>query len=209
MHTLKQTLRDIRVIPVIKLEQESSAVPLADALLAGGLPAAEITYRTSAAPGAIRMLKDQRPDMLVGAGTILTIEQAKSAIEAGASFLVSPGFNDEVVKYALDQNVPFIPGVNSPTQVEMGLKRGLGILKFFPAEVSGGVNMLKALGSVYEVLFMPTGGVSAQNMLDYLSLSNVIACGGSWMVKPELISQGRFDEITQLTKDAVELAGSC
>lgn len=209
MEALKKTLRQLRVIPVIKVNQESSALPLVDALKAGGLPIAEITYRSAAAPGAIKLIRKQRPDIIVGAGTILTIDQAKSAMDSGASFLVSPGFHDELVEFALSQNIPIIPGVNSPTQVEMGLRRGLGILKFFPAEVSGGVAMLKALASVYEVQFMPTGGIHKQNLLDYLSLPNVIACGGSWMVKPEMIDQGRFDEITQLTQEAVELAGSC
>ncbi len=202
---MEKLLGEIKIIPVIKIDSEKSAVPLADALLSGGLPAAEITYRTAAAPGAIRLLKKERPEILVGAGTILTVEQAESAVDAGASFLVSPGFNDELVAFAISRGITIYPGVNSPTQVEMGLRRGLKILKFFPAEASGGIPMLKALSSVYEVLFMPTGGITQKNILSYLALPKVIACGGSWMVSTELIAQGNFDEISRLTSEVVDL----
>lgn len=197
-------LREVRLVPVIKLERVEDALPLADALLAGGMPIAEITFRTKAAAEAIRVVASQRPQMLVGAGTVLTIEQAQVAIESGASFIVSPGFNPELVDYCIERQIPIIPGVNSPTQVEMGLRKGLEVLKFFPAEASGGTAMLKALSSVYPVSFMPTGGISEKNIKDYLAIDAVIACGGTWMVKGELIASGQFEKITQLTASALE-----
>lgn len=200
-----ESIKKARVIPVVKLERVEDTLPLMDALAKGGLPVAEITFRTAVAAQCIAEVKKHRPDIFVGAGTILTVDQARKAIEAGASFVVSPGFNPEVVDYCLEQGVAVIPGVNSPTQVEMGLRKGLKVLKFFPAEASGGVAMLKALGSVYEVEFMPTGGVNQKNILSYLALKSVIACGGSWMVSADLINAGSFAEITKLTQEAVEL----
>lgn len=204
-----QRVQELKIIPVIKLEDEALVLPLSDALVSAGLPVAEITFRTAAAEGSIRKLAANRPDVLIGAGTILTIEQAKEAMEAGASFLVSPGFNPELVEFAKTQGILHIPGANSPTQVEMGLRAGLEVLKFYPAEASGGIKMLKALSAVYEVDYMPTGGISADNICSYLELSKVVCCGGSWMVKPELIASGKFDEIERLTKEAVSLAGAC
>lgn len=204
-NNLTEAIAQAKLVPVIKLENPKDAIPLVDALVAGGLPVAEITFRTAAAPEAISLVRKERPDVLVGAGTVLTVAQAKKAIESGASFVVSPGFNPAVVDYCIEKGMPVFPGVTSPTEVEMGLARGLKVLKFFPAEASGGVAMLKALSAVYEVRFMPTGGVSDKNVLSYLALKNVIACGGSWMVKPELIESGKFDEITEITKNAVEL----
>lgn len=202
---LTEIIANVKLVPVIKLNDPKDAIPLVDALVAGGLSVAEITFRTAAAPEAIALVRKERPDVLVGAGTVLTIEQAQKAIDSGASFVVSPGFNPSVVDYCIEKGMPVFPGVTSPTEVEMGLARGLKVLKFFPAEASGGVAMLKALSAVYEVRFMPTGGVSDKNVLSYLALKNVIACGGSWMVKPELIEAGRFDEITEITRKAVEL----
>ena len=202
---LTEIIGSVKLVPVIKLNDPKDAIPLVDALVAGGLSVAEITFRTAAAPEAIALVRKERPDVLVGAGTVLTIEQAQKAIDSGASFVVSPGFNPSVVDYCIEKGMPVFPGVTSPTEVEMGLARGLKVLKFFPAEASGGVAMLKALGAVYEVRFMPTGGVSDKNVLSYLALKNVIACGGSWMVKPELIEAGKFDEITEITRKAVEL----
>lgn len=202
---LTEIIANVKLVPVIKLNDPKDAIPLVDALVAGGLSVAEITFRTAAAPEAIASVRKERPDVLVGAGTVLTIEQAQKAIDSGASFVVSPGFNPTVVDYCIEKGMPVFPGVTSPTEVEMGLARGLKVLKFFPAEASGGVAMLKALSAVYEVRFMPTGGVSDKNVLSYLALKNVIACGGSWMVKPELIEAGRFDEITEITRKAVEL----
>ncbi|WP_422480098.1 bifunctional 4-hydroxy-2-oxoglutarate aldolase/2-dehydro-3-deoxy-phosphogluconate aldolase [Pleomorphochaeta sp. DL1XJH-081] len=202
---LTEIIGSVKLVPVIKLNDPKDAIPLVDALVAGGLSVAEITFRTAAAPEAIALVRKERPDVLVGAGTVLTIEQAQKAIDSGASFVVSPGFNPTVVDYCIEKGMPVFPGVTSPTEVEMGLARGLKVLKFFPAEASGGVAMLKALGAVYEVRFMPTGGVSDKNVLSYLALKNVIACGGSWMVSPELIESGKFDEITEITRKAVEL----
>lgn len=203
--SIYDSIKQAKIIPVVKLERVEDTLPLMDALALGGLPVAEITFRTAVAAQCITQVKKNRPDIFVGAGTILTVEQAKQAIEAGASFIVSPGFNPEVVDYCIEQGIPVVPGVNSPTQVEMGLRKGLKVLKFFPAEASGGVAMLKALGSVYEVEFMPTGGVNQKNILSYLALKSVIACGGSWMVSPSLIDAKNFAEITRLTEEAVAL----
>ncbi len=202
---LTEMIAQAKLVPVIKLSRAEDSIPLVDALIEGGLPVAEITFRTAAAPEAIALVRRESPTVLVGAGTVLTVENAQKAIDAGASFVVSPGFNPAVVDYCLERNMPVFPGVTSPTEVEMGLSRGLKVLKFFPAEASGGVAMLKALGAVYDVRFMPTGGVSEKNVLSYLALKNVIACGGSWMVKPELIDQGKFEEIAKLTRTAVKL----
>ncbi|NQT59754.1 MAG: bifunctional 4-hydroxy-2-oxoglutarate aldolase/2-dehydro-3-deoxy-phosphogluconate aldolase [Bacteroidetes bacterium] len=188
-----------KIVPVVKLEHESDALPLADALLKGGIRVAEITFRTSAAAGAIKTLRNERPDMLVGAGTVLTMDQLSEAIDAGAQFVVAPGFNPRIVEACLSQGVPMVPGVNNPSHVEAAMDMGLEILKFFPAELSGGIPMLKTLATVYPVKFMPTGGLKATNMIEYLKLSNVIACGGSWMVKPDLISSGDFKTITELS----------
>ena len=202
---LTEMIAQAKLVPVIKLSRAGDSIPLVDALIEGGLPVAEITFRTAAAPEAIALVRRERPTVLVGAGTVLTVENAQKAIDAGASFVVAPGFNPAVVDYCLERGMPVFPGVTSPTEVEMGLSRDLKVLKFFPAEASGGVAMLKALGAVYDVRFMPTGGVSEKNVLSYLALKNVIACGGSWMVKPELIDQGEFEEISNLTRTAVKL----
>ncbi|MDA3835386.1 MAG: bifunctional 4-hydroxy-2-oxoglutarate aldolase/2-dehydro-3-deoxy-phosphogluconate aldolase [Spirochaetales bacterium] len=202
---IKAIIQKAKVVPVIKLEKAKDALPLMDALQSGGLPIAEITFRTSAAAQAISLVRKHRPEIFLGAGTVLTLEQAQEAVDAGAAFIVSPGFNPELVHWCIKGNIPIVPGVNSPTQVEMGLRKGLKVLKFFPAEASGGIAMLKALGSVYEVEFMPTGGISQKNILSYLALPSVIACGGTWMVKADLISSGNYEEITKITREAVEL----
>lgn len=188
-----------KIVPVIKLKTPDSAVPLAKALTAGGINVAEVTFRTDAAAESIKRIRKDFPEMLVGAGTVLTLENAKKAEDAGASFIVAPGFNPRIVEFCQSRNIPVVPGVNSPTQVELAMEMGLEVLKFFPAEISGGIKMLKTLGSVYNVDFMPTGGLNEANFIDYLSLANVIACGGSWMVKGDLIEAGRYDEITRLS----------
>jgi 2-dehydro-3-deoxyphosphogluconate aldolase/(4S)-4-hydroxy-2-oxoglutarate aldolase len=176
----------------------------------GGLPVAEVTFRTASAAQSIKRLRKELPSLLVGAGTVLTLAQAESAVEAGASFAVTPGFNPRIVEFFISKGIPVVPGVNSPTQVEMGLERGLQVLKFFPAEASGGTKMLKALYGPYaEVRFVPTGGIDAGNLADYLRLPNVVACGGSWMVKEDYIRQGRFADIAAACHTAVELAASC
>ncbi len=199
-------IKGIGLIPVIKIENEENAVPLAKALCEGGLPAAEITFRTKCAANAIKRITDILPDMLVGAGTVLTTEQARQAKEAGAKFIVSPGLNPTVVQYCIDNNITVIPGCSTPTDIETALSLGLNTVKFFPAEAAGGVKMVKAMSAPYgNVTFMPTGGIDETNLNDYLSFDKVVACGGSFMVKDQLIQEQRFDEITSLTKKAVAL----
>lgn len=198
MDVFKRLIEE-KIVPVIKLKTPDSAVPLAKALTAGGINVAEVTFRTDAAAESIKRIRKEFPEMLVGAGTVLTLENAKKAEDAGALFIVAPGFNPRIVEFCQSRNIPVVPGVNSPTQVELAMEMGLEVLKFFPAEISGGIAMLKTLASVYNVSFMPTGGLNESNFLDYLKLSNVLACGGSWMVKGDLIESGRYDEITRLS----------
>ena len=199
-----KTISEARLVPVVVLESAKQAVPLARALVAGGLPVAEVTFRTAAAADAMRAIARDVPDILLGAGTVLTPAQVTAAHEAGAQFLVTPGLNLDVVKAAQALDLPIVPGVNNPGQVEQAMSLGLDVLKFFPAEVSGGVAMLKALSGPYRnVRFVPTGGIGAGNVADYLRLPNVLACGGSWMVDPARIAAGDFDEITRLTKEAI------
>lgn len=195
---------ELGIVPVVKIENAGDAVALGKALLDGGLPVAEITFRTAAAEEAIRKLSQELPEVLVGAGTVLTVENAKKAVAVGAKFIVSPGFNSKVVGYCVDNNIPVTPGINSPTQIEMALEFGLEVVKFFPAEASGGLSLLKAMAAPYGgIKFIPTGGINAKNLNTYLSFPKVHACGGSWMVTADLISSGKFDEITKLTKEAM------
>ena len=195
-----------KIIPVVAIQDAGDALPLADALIRGGLPCAEITFRTAAAPDAIKAIA-QRGDMLVGAGTVLTVDQVKQAMDAGATFIVSPGFNPKVVGYCVEKNIPVTPGVSNPTDIEMGLDFGLEILKFFPAEAFGGLKTLKAMSAPYTMMrFIPTGGIGPDNVLEYLKHPKVPACGGSWMVKSDLIAAGRFERITELTREAVSIA---
>lgn len=197
------------VVPVIKLEKPEQARALGRALVEGGLLVAEVTFRTAAAPGAIALLRKEYPELIVGAGTLLTVEQVEAAIAAGASFAVTPGFNPRIVEACIARGLPVVPGINSPSQAEQGLERGLHLLKFFPAEVSGGVRMLKALHGPYpELRFVPTGGIDASNLASYLALPYVAAVGGSWMVKEELIAAGSFAELAVLCGQAVALANS-
>ncbi|MCL2294175.1 MAG: bifunctional 4-hydroxy-2-oxoglutarate aldolase/2-dehydro-3-deoxy-phosphogluconate aldolase [Spirochaetes bacterium] len=193
------------IIPVIKIDKAEKAVPLAEALLKAGIPIAEITFRSDAAEQGIALIKKNMSEVLVGAGTVLTPEQLEKAIGAGADFIVTPGYNPDIVEKAIALNKPIYPGVNSPSQVEAALSKGLKLLKFFPAEVSGGIAMMKALQPVYNVKFIPTGGVSAGNIIKYLECKNVLACGGTWMVSAELIENEKYDEIYRLSKEAVEL----
>jgi 2-dehydro-3-deoxyphosphogluconate aldolase/(4S)-4-hydroxy-2-oxoglutarate aldolase len=209
MSDLVNRIRAVGIVPVIKLERAGDAAALGRALLQGGLPVAEVTFRTAAAPEAIRILRAEHPELLVGAGTVLTTAQADAALAAGAAFAVTPGFNPRVVDHCLSRGLPIVPGVNSPSQVEQGLERGLSLLKFFPAEASGGVKMLKALHGPYaEVSFLPTGGVDPANLASYLGLSFVAAVGGSWMVKDDLLAAGRFDEVARLCAEVVKLVGA-
>ena len=191
-----QALSRLRVIPVIVIDQPDNAVPLARALADGGLPVAEITFRTGNAAEALRRIATECPDVLVGAGTVLDPDQAAWARSAGASFMVSPGMNPRVVDYCTSHGIPVIPGVCTPTEIEAARERGLHVLKFFPAEAMGGQAFLKAVSAPYrDVKFIPTGGISASNLEGYLSLKNVLACGGSWMAPSEWIAEGRFDRI--------------
>ena len=198
-------LYEIGLIPVIKIENADDAVPLAKALIDGGLPAAEITFRTACAAEAIKNITEAYPEMLVGAGTVLTTEQVDAAIAAGSKFLVSPGLNPKVTSYCLSKGVPMLPGCSNPSDVECALELGLTTVKFFPAEAAGGLKMLKAMAAPYgNLTFMPTGGINADNLLEYLKFNKIVACGGSFMVADNLIKEKKWDEITALTKDAVK-----
>ncbi len=199
-------LYSIGLIPVIKIENADDAVPLAKALIDGGLPAAEITFRTKCAAEAIKNITEAFPEMLVGAGTVLTTEQVDAAIAAGSKFLVSPGLNPKVVAYALSKGVPMLPGCANPSDVEAALELGLSTVKFFPAEAVGGLKMLKAMAAPYgQLTFMPTGGINENNLLDYLKFNKIIACGGSFMVNEDLIKAKDWAAITALTKNAVKI----
>ena len=200
-----ERLRRIRLAPVIVIDDPKDAAPLAAALADGGLPCAEVTFRTAAAAESLRRMADARPDMLLGAGTVLTPRQAAEARAAGAQFIVSPGLNPVVVDYCLEQGIPVFPGVCTPTEIEAGLQRGLEVLKFFPAEPAGGLAYLKAISAPYSMVeFIPTGGINAEKLPSYLSFRSVVACGGSWMAPAEWIRAGDFERIRQETAKAVE-----
>ena len=205
MDEILKKIGELRLVPVVKIEDSRNALPLGQALRDGNLPIAEITYRTDAAEEAIRILTAELPEILVGAGTVLTMDQVKSAVGAGARFVVAPGFNPKVVDYCLEHNITIIPGVNNPSQIERALESRIEVVKFFPAEASGGIPFLKAVAAPYSgIQFLPTGGINLQNMMSYLSFSRVIACGGSWMVKSDLISAGKFQDIKRLSREAVD-----
>ena len=204
MNDVLQQIFNIGIIPVIAIEDAAQAVPLAKALVAGGLPAAEVTFRTAAGEEAIRRIAAEVPEMLVGAGTVLTREQADRALAAGSQFIVSPGFNPEITRYVIDKGALMMPGTATPGEMEQAMSMGLDVVKFFPAEQNGGVAKLKALAGPYTNLrWMPTGGVNTKNMMDYLSFDKIVACGGTWMVKKELINGEKWDEITAICKEAV------
>lgn len=201
-----ERLSKIGLVPVVKIDRTEDADPLAKALIAGGLPCAEVTFRTDAAEESIRIISEKYPEMLVGAGTVLTTEQVDRALAAGAKFMVSPGLNPKVVSYCQQKNVPIIPGCMTPSEIEQALDLGLSVVKFFPAGAAGGLAMIKAMSAPYvNVKFMPTGGINAANLPEYLSFDRIIACGGSWMVSGKLINEGKFDEIEKLTKEAVAI----
>ena len=204
MDKLLEKISKIGIVPVIVLNDASKAAKVAKVLLDGGIDCAEVTFRTDAAEESIRDISAAYPDMLLGAGTVLTVEQVDRAVAAGAKFIVTPGYNPEVVNYCVEKGVPVVPGCMDTNAIEMALAAGLDTVKFFPAEQAGGVKMLKALAGPYvNIHFMPTGGVNKDNLLEYLSFDKVVACGGSWMVKKDLIENERFDEITKLAKEAV------
>lgn len=204
MDEILKKIGDLGIVPVVKIDDAKDSVLLGEALLKGNLPIAEITFRTSVAEQAIINITNEIPEILVGAGTVLTTDQARIAIKAGAKFIVCPGFNIDVVEFCLNKGIPVTPGCSNPTDIEMALRYNLNVVKFFPAEAFGGLNTLKAISGPYGMIkFIPTGGIDTKNINDYLSFSKVLACGGSWMVKDELIKSGNFEEITRLTKEAI------
>ena len=206
MDKIIEKISAMGVVPVVAIENASDVGGLGDALIGGGLPCAEITFRTAAAASAIRTLCNSHPEILVGAGTVLTKSDAETAVDAGASFVVTPGFDGDLVDWCLDQSIPVIPGVMTPTDINAAINRKLNVLKFFPAEAAGGVKTLKAISGPYgSIKFVPTGGITLGNLEEYLSLPNVVACGGSWLVKKDQISSGEFDAIESLVREAVQL----
>lgn len=204
MNAVLEKLGRIGLVPVIKLNSPEEALPLGRALIAGGIPVAEVTFRTGAAAESIKILANELPELILGAGTVLTTEQADAAAEAGAKYIVTPGFNPRVVAHCQELGLPVTPGVSSPSQIEQALEMGLEVVKFFPAEQSGGVAMLKALSGPYggKVSFIPTGGVGPKNIADYLSCPNVFAVGGSWMVSSDAVKAGDFGKIEALCREA-------
>lgn len=204
MNEVLQRLSRTGIVPVIAIDDAEKAVPLARALTAGGLPAAEVTFRTAAGEEAIRRIARECPEVLVGAGTVLNLEQCGRALAAGARFIVSPGYNETLVNYCVEKGVPVLPGCANASDMTRAVNAGLKLVKFFPAEQSGGASFLKALAPVFPLDFMPTGGVNTKNLMDYLSFDRVAACGGTWMVKKDLISGGQWDEITRISREAVK-----
>ena len=209
MNQILEQLGTYGIVPVVVLQDAAKAEPLAEALCKGGLACAEVTFRTDAAEESIRIMSEKFPEMLVGAGTVLTIEQADCAVKAGAKFIVSPGLNPEVVKWCQAHEVPVIPGIVTPTEMEQAIGLGLTMVKFFPAEAAGGLNMIKSMAAPYtNMKFMPTGGINAKNINSYLAFPKILACGGSWMVKGDLVKAGAFDKIKELTAEARNLVES-
>ena len=204
--SMNEKIASYGVVPVVVLNDVKDAKPLADVLVEGGLPVAEVTFRTEAAEESIRIMSEAYPDMCVGAGTVLSIEQVDRAVAAGAKFIVSPGFDPEVVDYCISKNIPVYPGTVTPSDVIQGVKRGLKVVKFFPAAQFGGVATIKAMGAAFTTMkFMPTGGISAKNLNEFLSCDKIIACGGSWMVKKDLVTAGDFETIKGMVKEAADI----
>lgn len=205
MSKITDKMEELGVIPVVVLNDAKDAVPLAKALIEGGLPAAEVTFRTAAAEESIKLIKEAYPEMLLIAGTVLTTEQVDRAVAAGAEMIVAPGFDPEIVDYCLSKNIEVCPGLVTPSEMAQAVKRGLDKVKFFPAEAAGGLKMIKAMTAAYtNVRIMPTGGINANNIKDYLECDKIFCCGGSWMVKGSMIEAGEFDKIKDMAKEAVE-----
>ena len=197
---------EIRIIPVVVINDTKDALPLGKALMEGGLPAAEVTFRTEAAEESIRIMAENYPDMLVGAGTVITKDQVDRAVNAGAKFIVSPGFDPEIVQYCLDKDIPVCPGIQTPSELIQAVKMGLDHVKFFPAENAGGLDMINAVGAAFpNVKFMPTGGINTKNVVDYLKSDRIFCCGGSWMVKGDMIKSGDFGKIKTLVSEAAAI----
>lgn len=206
MNIVLEQIKKYGIVPVVVLERLEDAIPLATALVEGGLPIAEITFRTKVAAESIKLITNEIPDMLIGAGTILNEKQVDAAIEAGAQFIVSPGLNPRTVGYCLEKGITMLPGCANPSDIELAIELGLEAVKFFPAEQAGGLPMLKALASPYgDMMFMPTGGIHKENIMGYLQFSNVFACGGSWMVQPDYIKTGNYQRIMELTREVVNM----
>lgn len=206
MSQLLDQIAQKKIVPVVKLDRVEDAKALGEALCEGGLPVAEVTFRTDAAEESIRVMKKAFPEMLVGAGTVVNVEQAKRALDAGAAFIVSPGFSAKVAEFAIDNHIPVLPGTCTPSEVMAAMEYGLKVVKFFPAKQYGGLATIKALAAPFPSMkFMPTGGISAENIREFLAFDKIIACGGSWMVKDSFVKEGNFAEIVRLTKEAVEL----
>lgn len=209
MHAVLEKLGALGVIPVVTIEDASDAVSLAAALRDGGLPCAEITFRTAAAREAMKNISRAFPDMILGAGTVLSTDQASEAVASGARFIVAPGLNPTVVEFCLQREIPVTPGIATPTELDRALNLGLEVVKFFPAETHGGVPYLQAIAAPFKgARFIPTGGIDATNLLSYLRLPQVLACGGSWMVKTELIRKKQFEKIRQLSAEAILIAST-
>ncbi|MDD3115788.1 MAG: bifunctional 4-hydroxy-2-oxoglutarate aldolase/2-dehydro-3-deoxy-phosphogluconate aldolase [Lentisphaerae bacterium] len=205
MRQICEQLGKLKIVPVIAIEETENANNLAEALVEGNLPCAEITFRTAAAAESIRVMA-RRKDILVGAGTVITVSQVKQAVDNGAKFIVSPGFVTKVVEYCIDNHIPVLPGICTPTELCLALEYGLDVVKFFPAEAYGGIKTLKAISAPFaNMRFVPTGGIDASNLLDYLNVKKVLACGGSWMVKSNLIAEQKFEEITRLSLEATSI----
>ena len=205
MNEVIKRFTELKLIPVIKLDSPDQAIPMAKALLAGGLPIAEVTFRTDAAEESIRIINEKYPEIFLGAGTVTTVDQAKRAVNAGACFLVGPGFSATVAQYAKENNITYLPGVCTPTEIMMALEYGIDVVKFFPAKAFGGVATIKAIAAAFpNVRFVPTGGINAGNVNEYFAFEKVAACGGSWMVDSKLVAAGKWDEIEKLIKEAVE-----
>ena len=206
MNQILEEISNIGVVPVVAIDHKDDAAPLADALTKGGLPCAEVTFRTEAAEESIRLMHEAYPDMVLAAGTVLTTEQVDRAVAAGASVIVSPGFDPEVVDYCISKNIPVMPGIVTPSELAQAVKRGLTRVKFFPATAAGGIKMIKAMCAAYTtVRIMPTGGINTSNLEEFLSCDKIFCCGGSWMVKGDLIKAGEFDKIKDMTAEAVAL----
>jgi 2-dehydro-3-deoxygluconokinase len=207
MDSVYERLENVKIVPVVKIEDINKALPLAAALCKGNLPCMEITFRTECAAQAIQLIRREYPDILVGAGTVLSIEQVKNAVDAGAEFIVSPGFDQDTVKYCVDNHIIIIPGCSDPSDIQAAIKFGLTVVKFFPAENAGGLAMIKAMSAPYQgIRFMPTGGINENNLKDYLNYNKIIACGGSWMVKESFIANNQFEKITALCQSAYNSA---
>jgi 2-dehydro-3-deoxyphosphogluconate aldolase/(4S)-4-hydroxy-2-oxoglutarate aldolase len=206
MNPVLKQMQEFGIIPVVVLNDTKDAEPLGKALVEGGIPCAEVTFRTEAAEECIRIMADKFPEMLVGAGTVLTTEQVDRAIAAGAKFIVSPGLNPKVVKYCVEKNIPITPGIITPSEMEQAIELGLEVVKFFPAESFGGLKTIKSMAAPYnKMMFMPTGGINPENVKEYLKFDKILACGGSWMVAGNLVKEGKFDEIARLVAEAKEI----